>query len=130
MDHGARAHHAWLDRAVHRHTGQAVVSQAPRGFAKSDDFSMGRRILRRYRLIESPPDDSMVGNDDGADRDFTRATRFLRFNKSQNGFPLLGFWLLASNFMKLLSKLALFFFLTPAWLVAQPGVRMSADFLP
>src|SRR5206468_3279355 len=32
--------------------------------------------------------------------------------------------------MKLLSKLALFFFLTPAWLVAQPGVRMSADFLP
>jgi len=32
--------------------------------------------------------------------------------------------------MKLLSKLALLFFLTPAWLVAQPGVRMSVDFLP
>src|SRR5262245_6192830 len=32
--------------------------------------------------------------------------------------------------MKLLSKLALMVFLMPVSLLAQPGVRMSADFLP
>jgi hypothetical protein len=32
--------------------------------------------------------------------------------------------------MKLLSKLALFIFLIPATLLAQPGVKMSADFFP
>src|SRR6266566_9922359 len=32
--------------------------------------------------------------------------------------------------MKLISKLALFVLLLPAALMAQPGVRMSADFLP
>src|SRR6185295_20152831 len=34
------------------------------------------------------------------------------------------------RFMRLLSKIALVLFLTPISLLAQPGVRMSADFLP
>jgi hypothetical protein len=134
MDHGAGTHHAGFDRAIHRHAQQSIISQFARGFAQGDDFSMRRRIVCRDRTIESAAGDNAVRNDDGSHRYFSKRLRFFRFRESQIHILLVNIrvheCMLHLMRMKFLAKVGLLFCFMPAALLAQPGVRMSADFLP
>src|SRR6516165_642123 len=136
MDHCSGAHHAWLEGAVHRCAGQSIGSQRASGFAQGNDLRVRRRIVCQDRLVEAARHNLVFKNNHSADRNFACRLRFCGFSQRQIHVRIVELRVhdrmlhCGAQAMKLVFKLAFFLILLPATLFAQPGVRMSADFLP
>src|SRR5437870_6455742 len=130
VNHRARTHHAWLERAVHGRGGKPIVAGRPCRFSESDHFGMSRRIARRDWLIERTRNDRTLENDYCADRDLARAVGIPSLCKSHFHVLRVKIREHASMLHLFRMKFAAFLLcLMPVTLFAQ-GVRMSGDFLP
>src|SRR5262249_2224217 len=136
MHHRARTHDAGLDGTVQSGVYQAVIPLVSRCLAQRNDFCMGSWIVCRDRLIEASADHGTGRNYDCTDGNFAGSLCLPGLVECQIHVVLVCSHVhacmlhLHSSAMRLLSKLAFLLFLSPLSALAQPGVRMSSDFLP
>ena len=97
---------------------------------------MRGRIVQRDRLVEAARDHDAIRDDHRSHGNFAGAFGSLGLGESQIHEWLVNIHVhvrmlhLKNQTMKFVSKFAFLLFLIPVRLLAQPGVRMSADFLP
>jgi hypothetical protein len=83
VNHGPSAHGAGLDSDVQRGIREAVVAEDAGGFAKNDDFCMGRWVVVADGAIAGTGENPSVVNEDSANGHFAGGRCSTRFG---NGF--------------------------------------------
>ncbi len=77
----AGTHAARLDGDVEGGTCEAVIAETARGFAKNDDFGVGRGVIVADGAVAGACQDFAVMDEDGADGDFTAGGRGAGFSE-------------------------------------------------
>jgi hypothetical protein len=71
----AGAHAARLDGDVEGGAREAVIAETARGFAKDDDFGVGRGVIVANGAVAGAREDFAFMDEDSADRNFARSGR-------------------------------------------------------
>ncbi len=74
LNDGAGTHAARLDGDIEGGACEAVIAETAGGFAKDDDFGVGRGVIIADGAVAGPCQELAVMHEDGADRDFAGVT--------------------------------------------------------
>ncbi len=82
LHNGSGTHCARLNCNIEGTARQTVVPKLPRGSAQSEDFRMGRGVVKSNRTVVGPRHNPTVQDNDCADRDLVFPGSALRFSQS------------------------------------------------